>query len=502
MKPYSAMMAAVAICAILFGLQLTAAAQLPQAGCAPDGNRFDLEALTNAAFYGQYGEAVAFIPNRGGNGADLVVGTALDERFLNPAIQYDGFYSPSYYVQRDNTTCAADFEGGLPIVADFVPSGTPVAVADPAHDAFFIASLSFTPSGGETGLEILKSTSANLLNPSNCPSGTQSNPGACWPIAGIANATTTSSPNFPSIAVDQRISGTGAGDVYATLTQNPNGKSNYQITISACRNSDLACSTPVVVSGKDSNSTFSNVQVRPDGGITIVYGNSVVSFGTTQFKFVNCAPQGAPNPPTCSAPTLVISEKHPAIGRPGNIFAFFEQFPYHVDRLEADGKTVTSFVLYDQCAAAQIADYFCPKAQPVFTYSTDGGNTWSPLQIVGSAKGQQFLASLALDVPTGTVNIAYLSSQNDPLQYHTQLFLAQIPPGKTTVSSPIQITTTPYNGPYGYLEGATDLSVAAAGTGQPGQSRVYFHFAGSVAKGVYNNQAFPIYHNALTNLQY
>src|SRR5580700_10559820 len=94
----------------------SAAGETKASGCTPNGNRFDLEALTDAAFYGQYNEAVAVIPNRGGNGTDLVVGGALDERFLNPLIEYDGFYSPSYYVQRDNLNCAADFEGGMPIL--------------------------------------------------------------------------------------------------------------------------------------------------------------------------------------------------------------------------------------------------------------------------------------------------------------------------------------------------------------------------------------------------
>lgn len=496
------MIAALSICVIMaFGLHTTAAAQQPQkpgSGCTPNGNRFDLEALTDAAFYGQYNEAVAVIPNRGGNGADLVVGGAEDERVLNPQIEYDGFYSPAYYVQRDNSNCAADFEGGIPIVGDFVPVGPPMPAADPAHDAFFFATYAISSNGFYIAASIVKSTAADLLNAANCPNGTQKSPAICWPVAGIANQS-TSSVQYPSIAVDQRTSGTGAGDVYVSETTYifP----NTQIILSACTNSNLSCSSSVVASGADSSPQYSSVQVRPDGGITIAYGNGNL-FGPAQFKFVNCTPNGAPNPPTCGTPTLVITEPNPAVGVPGNIQAFFEQYPYHVDRLEADGKTVTSFLIYDQCAVPQIGDYFCPKTQVVLTYSKDGGNTWSPLQIVGSAAGQQFLANMALDASTGTVNIAYFSSQNDKLAFHTQVFLAQVPPGQTSAGVPHQITQTLYAGPFGYDEGATDLSLAAGGTGQTGQSVVYFHFTGSTAKGMYNGQAFRIYHNVLTKYQY
>jgi hypothetical protein len=470
-------------------------------GCTPNGNRFDLEPLTNAAFYGQYDEAVAVIPNRGNHGADLVVGGAEDERVLNPDIQYDGSYSPAYYVQRGNSRCAADFEGGLPIVGGFVPVGRPMPAADPAHDAFFIATDAISGNGHYIGVSIVKSAVTNLLNTANCPDGTERSPAICWPIAGIAN-TATSNVQNPAIAVDQRTKGRGAGDVYIAATTYIYGTTNTQITLTACTNSDLNCGDAVVASGNDTDPQYASVQVRPDGGITIAYGNGAASFGPVQFKFVNCIPNGAPAPPTCSAPTLVVDEPNPALGVPGNIRAFFEQYPYHVDRLEGDGKTMTSFLIYDQCAVPQIGDYFCPKTQVVLTNSTDGGKHWSPLQVVGAAAGQQFLANIALDVSTGTVNIAYFSSQNDRLTFHTQIFLAQVPPGLTTVASPQQITETLYDGPFGWEEGATDLSLTAVGTGQTGQSRVYVHFTGSTAKGIYNDREFRVYHNVLTKYEY
>jgi len=471
----------------------------PSLDCTPNGNRFDLESLTDAALQSQYAENVAVIVGGGSNGDDLVVGGALDERFLNQEILYNGFYSPTYYVERANSVCAADFEGGLPLIEGvFIPFGAPVPAADAAHGAFFLGTIS--NNGFDTAVSLAKSTTATLQSPSSCPSGTQSSPATCWPIVSLANVTTSDVQNV-ALAVDQRISGTGAGDVYVAATTYLSDSTNSQITLSACTNLNLACSSAVVASGSDLNTQYASVQVQPGGGITIAYENVVVPFGEVQFKFVNCTPRGAPNPPTCSAPTLVIAEPNPVWGTPGAINAIFPQMPYHVDRLESNGN-ITSFLIYDQCAVAQIGDYFCPKAQIVLTFSTDGGSTWSPLQIVGPATGQQFLGSIALDVSTGTVNIAYFSSQNDVLQIQTQVFLAQVLPSQTSVQPPQQITTTLYDGPYGYLGGETDLSVAAGGTGNTGQSRVYIHFTDSVAQGVYNDQSFRIYHNTLTRFEY
>src|SRR5579871_1092387 len=77
-----------------------------QAGCTPNGNRFNLELLTNAL--GQFDESVAVLPGSGVGGADLVVGTALDTRALPPVGFVGDIMADAIYVQRDASDCGAD----------------------------------------------------------------------------------------------------------------------------------------------------------------------------------------------------------------------------------------------------------------------------------------------------------------------------------------------------------------------------------------------------------
>jgi hypothetical protein len=492
----------------------------PASGCNPNGNTFNLAPPVNASLHGQANESVALLPGRGSHGADLVVGAGLDYRQL---VFDSGFPNPLYYVQRNNTNCAADFEGPLPGIGGalgiFAPlQGYPQVAADRAHDAFFMAAVYFGGSSDNLAVGILTSSAANLLSPSTCPNGTENNPGLCWPSAGIANEVPLNTFLFnPSITVDQRKKGTGAGDVYvAVAQQNNQGNAQPQITLTACTNG-LNCGAPAIISGNDTNALYPSVQVRSDGGITVSYANVVLQnfqIAEYQMRFVNCKPQGAPSPPSCDAPILVTAEKNPGVVLPGDAMSSTDvAFPRHVDRLEGDGKTVTTFFIYDQCAVAIYTGHetgqVYPKTQVVMTSSTDGGHSWSPIVPVSSnTPGQLFLGTIALDESTETVNIAYYSSQNDKLNLRTQVFLAQVPPGQTTVATFNQLTSALYDGPTGWLQFNGDpaaccdyIGVAAAGTGQKGQSRVYVHFMG-VAKGRINGQAFPIYTNTLTSFAY
>ena len=59
-----------------------------------------------------------------------------------------------------------------------------------------------------------------------------------------------------------------------------------------------------------------------------------------------------------------------------------------------------------------------------------------------TSRVQQFFGTVATDASRETVNIAYYSTQNDPLQQHLQLFLAQVAPGSTAVGVPHLLTST------------------------------------------------------------
>lgn len=501
------------------------------AGCMPNGNKFNLAPLKNAV--GQFDESVAVLPGSGVSGADLVVGTALDTRALPPVGFVGDVMADAIYVQRDASDCGADMEGELPFISTsfngvFEIFGHPIVVADPAHHAFFVADLRYNGSGLAVGL--LKTTPAILLNTTKCPNGTVSGTAPCF----VQSAQVTNYETFntitdlfdPSIAVDQRTTGTGAGDVYVASAQfNLAGTNNpSSVTLSACANNMQVCSSQITISGADQRASAPWVYVRPDGGMTVSYVNAakVSPSSPLEIRFVNCTPGGAPKPPACAAPIPVLTENQPT-GIPGEIQlspqninpVFLESpdptLPKHIDRLESDGTTVTTFLVYDRCDAPleAVGDLFplCPKTDVVVTSSTDGGNTWSPIQKVSDADGQQLFGNIALDASTGTVNIAYYSTENDPQKTRMQVFLAQIPPGQTTVGTPQQITSELYDGALGGFNNTESLpgnylGIAAAGTGVAGQSVVYIHFTGSVADGDYNGAPFPVINNILTRFQY
>lgn len=479
----------------------------------PNGSRFNLEPRANAVV--QAAESVAFLHNGAGGGLDLVLATATDERGL-------GGSTDAFYVQRANENCTPDLEGGLPFISNtfdlFAPFGTPLAVADPARNGFFIADLRFGTSTDDNGVGIVKATTASLLNKSACPNGTQSSGSAgCFTAASVFNITTLNAfLSSPHIAVDQRSRGTGAGDVYAVVTQrDPNNTLHSSISMFACRNADLNCSGSIKISGADLEGDFAWVQVRPDGSITVSYRNTTFpGINPEDIKFVNCTPNGAPNAPTCSAPVLVTREKTP-------IFASFigdvpmgdVLYAKHTHRQESDG-TVTTFLVYDRCEA-RVISYgfvmdFCPKTDVVMTSSIDSGQNWSPITKVTNSVGQQFFGTVATDTSTGAVSIAYYSTENDPLQQRPQVLLAQIEPGTATVGTPHLLTSATADvqasSPVLVLlepQGFGDrIGLAVSGSGTSGRSHAYVAFTWNSVFGTYGGVPMPEMNNHLTLLQY
>jgi hypothetical protein len=479
-----------------------------------NGSRFNLEPRANAVV--QAAQSVAVLPNRAAAGIDLIVATATDERLL-------ATFPDAFYVQRTTANCAPDLEGGLPpittVLDKFVSVGTPIAAADPAHDAFFIADLRFGTTTDDNGVGIERASAANFLDTAKCPKGTQSAGSAgCFTTGTVFNITMLNAfLTHPHIAVDQRATGTGAGDVYAVVTQaDPNNTLHSGISMMACRNVDVSCSKSIVISGSDLEGDFAWVQVRTDGSVTVSYRNTKFpGVNPEDIKFVNCIPNGAPNPPTCSAPVLVAHEKTP-------IFASFigdvpmEDFlyPKHAHRLESDGKTVTTFLVYDRCNVPVInfghVQDFCPKTDVAVTTSSDGGKTWSPVAPVTTSGGQQFFGVVATDESTKTVNIAYFSTENDSFQQRPQVFLAQVTPGTTTVGAAHLLTsasadvqaTSPLltdNAPPGFGD---RIALATFGTGTIGQSRAYVSFTWNSVFGTYGGVAKADMNNHLVLFEY
>src|SRR5215469_10330295 len=186
----------------VLGAQPLRAQEAGSASCtAPNGNRFNLEPRPNAV--NQTARSVAFLLNGAGPSTDLVVGTALDARGLEGKLEsVDGFY-----IQRSNSNCVADSEGGVREISTFVdvfsPFGSAVIAADPVRSTFFLADVRFGVTTDETGFGVLRTTSANLLSTTACPSGTQTNSATCWPNGNVVDLEPL---NFlltnPALAVD------------------------------------------------------------------------------------------------------------------------------------------------------------------------------------------------------------------------------------------------------------------------------------------------------------
>ena len=497
------------------------------------GAQFNLEPDTHAV--PQQLEAVDFIPNRIGPSEDLVVGGAYDFRGTglgSPApkgVIWDGSVS-GYYVHRTPTSdCSPQFEGGLPPIVSngttYLGNGGVAIAADPRRDAFFAADLRFGSTDDVSAVGLLRVSSANLLNSTLCPNGTHTaaQSRSCWEATpGVVldpnpPGEVIATLDYPSVVVDERAtgSGVGAGDVYVAFEKF--NVTTGGITLIACTNATLSCSAPLIISNTspEFGSLDANLQVRPGGDITVTYVDMNAAPSDT-IHFVICRPRGAPMAPVCGAPTVVANESQ-ALG-----FAIYDSLSglnmevftaaRHADRLESDGKTVTSFVVWDRCQTEYSdipEDSVCLNAQVVMSASSDGGTTWSAPVPVNSDPGHQFFPWISTDVSTGTVNIVYYNTSQDFFHKRIAVSLNQIAAGSTTVGAPIAITSTPApwdadptQNPFA-LGFDYHFGMKARGTGTAGNSRVYTSFTSTAdRRAIYGTSQLPEQNNNLQELTY
>ena len=273
---------------------------------APTGTRFNLEPRVNAT--NQSAASADFLLNGVGIDDDLVVQTASDSRGLSQS-------NSGYYVHRSTTPdCSVQFEGGLPpfqfqgdtFIGTNAQGGGPLVVADSARNAFFAAD--GRTGNNSAGIGLFRAAAPDLLNPAKCPNGTHTVAQAtsCWmqtPPAFLDPLQPADEAGEPYLAVDERATGTGAGDVYVLYGNDPS-----PLSIVACTNS-LNCGAPALipVPANTINLPYGGVDVHvtPTGLITVSFGLLPrVGKGETLF-FTTCIPAGAPNPPTCAQPTVV-----------------------------------------------------------------------------------------------------------------------------------------------------------------------------------------------------
>jgi hypothetical protein len=478
------------------------------------GVRFNLEPRANAV---PQNEANAdFLPNRIGAGEDLIVQAANDWRGNLAPAHWDQNVS-AYYVHRKAGGCSVQFEGGLPTFTfqgntEFGVGGTVVA-ADPARDAFFMADIRLSTTGG---VGLFRASASALLSASQCANGTHTlaQATACWastpPVLLFPQPSFDSVADQPQLAVDERATGagTGAGDVYVVNATFDFASQTTTVFLAPCTNS-LTCGQAISISGSNVQTAVPYVRVRTDGLITASFTN-VNSDGSQTILFVTCTPAGAPNPPACGTPVTVANIANPLNGTSNvltplvNINLLTETFPKHADRTDSGG--FTTFLLYDDCKNP-FADAPCLNAEVLLTQSTDNGKTWSAPVSIDTVSGHHFYPSISTDTSTGFVNLAYYSAEGDSFNHEIQVWRNQILPSTTTVGTPQMVTTVldPIDSDpqqLGLIQSDFFMGAIARGNGAPGQSRLYTSFDSTTVSGTYKGRQDPELNNHISVFSY
>ena len=501
---------------------LSGGAEPAASGCAgSSGARFNLEPRANAVPQNQ--AAADFLLNRVGPNEDLIVQTANDWRGnLSPPVRWDQSVS-GYYVHRSAAAdCSVQFEGGLPGFTaqgnTELGIGNAAVAADPRRDAFYMADVRFG-SVSTGGVGLFRAPASALLNPAACPSGTHTaaQAASCWtatpPVLLFAQPVYDSVNDLPSLAVDQRATGTGSGNVYVAVEQFDYSTYSSSIALVACT-AALSCSPPVTVSGSSTAAAFPYAQVRADGLVTVSFVNADPD-GSDGILFTACAASGAPAAPACSAPSMVTQVTQPIAPNSNgtallNINLLAWTYPKHASRAEPGG-SFTSFLAYEDCKNPfqyqNPSITVCLNAEVLMTISTDNGKTWSSPLSVDNATGHHFYPAMATDASTNIVHLTYYSAAGDKFNHEVRVLRNQIAPGGTTLGSPQLVTRIldPIDGdPQGLGSFQSDLFMGAVarGTGTPGQSRLYASFDSTVVAGTYEGRPDAEQNNHISVIAY
>ena len=446
-------------------------------GCGTSiGTRFNLEpalgTVGDPIALPQNEETIDALVGRGLSGADLVVEGAVDYRGMFGAL---GGSLTGYYVHRTGTTdCAPQFEGGAPSINDPLGNplfgfGDPVVAIDPTRSTVFQADLRFngllplTP--GTTAITVQRTTVLNLNSIAACPNGTHNTDAAartCWPTGKVLNPLPMMTDfdgitqllylnDKPHMTVDGRASGTGAGNVYVTATEfdfltgtalGLGIPTPSRIWLVSCKNDVSACSAPIIVSGSDTGAQFSHVSVRPDGIVTVSYGDFNPDL-SVDIKFVSCNPANAPATPSCSPAVLVTTETNPLLGEHSLSSNDFRVSTYPKHDHRTNGANIETFMVWERCHVNPFITvgfniyYVCPKSDIRMAESVNGAPFTAPTTPIDSAAKDQFFPWIKTERTTNTVNIAYYTSEIDFFSHRVVVKLAQINPGGVAPESPV-----------------------------------------------------------------
>ena len=476
----------------------------------PNGTRFNLEPRVNASI--QEAPSTDFLLNGAGMGSDLIVQLTVGAVEKGAAYSFGG-----YYVHNSiSSDCSVQFEGGLPPFSaegDTFTGGGGVVKADSSRGVLFAAN--GVIGNNLSGIGLYRVSAKDLLNPKVCPNGTHTKTQAtsCWeqiPPALLDQLPTFDEGGVPFLAVDERStgSGTGTGDVYVAYVSGD--ESSIQLV--ACTNS-LRCGNAATVftagSGQQALQFSADVQVAPNGVITLSFSSLSDQDGTGTLLFVTCTPAGAPKSPVCASPTTVatipslnlLTLQAPLENASG--FFLEQTIPRHASR-PGPGKHFTTFLVYDDChnPFPNAGALVCLAGEVNLTVSTDSGKTWSKPVSVDTKLAHHFFGNVAMDASTGTASIVYFSTEGDPNFHKVRVLLNQIVPSSITPGPPTLITTkldaADAAAPCLCFINAVEVAAAARGTGVGGQSRLYVSFNSSAVNGKYEGRPLPDLNNHIS----
>ena len=156
--------------------------------------------------------------------------------------------------------------------------------------------------GSAVAIGLFRTTARTLRDPTACPNGTHTDAQAttCWPTTQLVR-TGFRVLSGPHLAVDERTSGTGAGNVYLVFSEFNVPVDDKRLLLVACTNSLVTCAAPVTVTvAPDSiGLQVSQVAVRPDGQITILWTSG--DFAGMSIAYHSCTPAVPPTAPRCGS---------------------------------------------------------------------------------------------------------------------------------------------------------------------------------------------------------
>ena len=336
---------------------------------------------------------------------------------LDPQENFTG-----WHLSTDGGASVAN-EGLLPPVPigrnPVASGGDPVDVLG-RRCAAFASSLNYDPVDPfhrPNGIGIYRSSPARLAS---CPGGAAP---SCWPNRRAA-AVARPGHFLDKEWFDQGWSGSAGNVVWVTYTDftidddAPLGFTAAKIFGVRCDARLRSCTDPILISGDDRDTQFSDVTIAPDGRVYVTWSEIRGELEGTPQTFIHKLRIAQPGS-TRFGPERIIFRERRAIPFGGFLHANdfrIATYPKN-DVAVVDGRQRV-FVTWDACRV-RLLDTICEEAEVKLTYSDNGGRTFAPLQRV-SLRGDNYFPAIMADRATDQVAVAYFTNRRDRIFHNRQ----------------------------------------------------------------------------------